>query len=100
MIKIKDCKELDIYDHIELLEIEQEKAVDLFIRKNNIKEKSTCKFEIDNKHFVILHKSSKKSNTFQLSYFDNNGAYSDKEFKSLKDAIHYIYVGNKLIEII
>ena len=66
--------------------------------KNNINEESTCKFELDKKHFAILHKSSKKNNTFQLSYFDNNNeAYSDKEFNNLIDAVHYIYIGHKLI---
>ena len=59
------------------------------------------KFELDKKHFAILHKSSKKNNTFQLSYFDNNNeAYSDKEFNNLIDAVHYIYVGHKLIQVL
>ena len=101
MIKISDCKELDVFEHFELLEIMQNKAVKLFCEKNNINEGSTCKFELDKKHFAILHKSSKKHNTFQLSYFDNNKeAYSDKEFNNLIEAVHYIYIGHKLIQVL
>ena len=101
MLKISDCRELDVFDHMDLLEIMQNKAVKLFCKKNSINEYSTCKFELDKKHFAILHKSSKKNNTFQLSYFDNNNeAYSDKEFNNLIDAVHYIYIGHKLIQVL
>lgn len=101
MIKISNCRELDVFDHMDLLEIMQNKAVKLFCEKNNINVDSTCKFELDKKHFAILHKSSKKYNTFQLSYFDNNNeAYSDKEFNNLIEAVHYIYIGNKLIQVL
>ena len=101
MIKINDCKQLNVYDHIIALEFLENKAVKLFCEKNKINNNSTCKFELDKKHFAILHKSSKKNNTFQLSYFDhNNEAYSDKEFTSLIEAVHYIYVGHKLIQVL
>ena len=101
MLKISECKELDIFEHMDLLEIMQNKAVKLFCKKNNINEDSACKFELDKKHFAILHKSSKKYNTFQLSYFDdNNEAYSDKEFNNLIEAVHHIYVGHKLIQVL
>ena len=101
MLKISNCRELDVFEHIDLLEIMQNKAVKLFCEKNNINVGSTCKFELDKKHFAILHKSSKKDNTFQLSYFDdNNEAYSDKEFNNLIEAVHYIYVGHKLIQVL
>ena len=66
MLKISECRELDVFDHMDLLEIMQNKAVKLFCEKNNLNEESTCKFELDKKHFAILHKSSKKNNTFQL----------------------------------
>ena len=101
MLKISECRELDVFDHMDLLEIMQNKAVKLFCEKKNINERSTFKFELDKKHFAILHKSSKKNNTFQLSYFDkNNEAYSDKEFTSLIDAVHYIYIVHKLIQVL
>ena len=101
MIKINDCKELDPYDHFIALEFLQNKAINLFCKKNKINNNSTCKFLLDNKHFAILHKSSKKNNTFQLSYFDNNNeAYSDKEFNNLIDAVHYIYIGHKLLQVL
>lgn len=101
MLKISDCKELDPFDHFIALEFLQDKAVKLFCKKNNINVDTTCKFELDKKHFVILHKSSKKNSTFQLSYFDNNNeAYSDKEFNNLIDAVHYIYIGHKLIQVL
>ena len=101
MLKISNCRELDIFEHMDLLEIMQNKAAKLFCKKNNINEESTCKFELDKKHFAILHKSSKKNNTFQLSYFDhNNEAYSDKEFTNLIEAVHYIYIGHKLIQVL
>ena len=101
MIKINDCKELDPYDHFIALEFLEYKAVKLFCKKNKINNNSTCKFLLDNKHFAILHKSSKKNNTFQLSYFDNNNvAYSDKEFNTLIEAVKYIYIGHKLLQVL
>ena len=100
MIKINDCKELDLFDHFIALEFLQNKAVNLFCKKNKINNNSTCKFELDKKHFAILHKSSKKNNTFQLSYFDEKGPYSDKEFNNLIDAVHYVYIGHKLIQVL
>ena len=100
MIKINDCKQLNVYDHIIALEFLENKAVKLFCEKNKINNNSTCKFELDKKHFAILHKSSKKNNTFQLSYFDERGAYADEEFNTLIEAVKYIYIGNKLIQVL
>ena len=100
MIKINDCKQLNPFNHFEALEFLENKAVKLFCKKNKISNNSTCKFELDKKHFAILHKSSKKNNTFQLSYFDEKGAYSDREFNNLIDAVHYIYIGHKLIQVL
>ena len=100
MIKINDCKQLNPYDHYIALEFLENKAVKLFCKKNKINNNSTCKFLLDNKHFVILHKSSKKTNTYQVSYFDEKGAYADKEFNSLFEAVKYIYIGNKLIQVL
>ena len=60
MLTISDCRELDVFEHMDLLEIMQNKAVKIFCEKNSINEDSTCKFELDKKHFAILHKSSKK----------------------------------------
>ena len=100
MIKINDCKELDLFNHFIALEFLQNKAVNLFCKKNKINNNSTCKFELDKKHFAILHKSSKKINSYQVSYFDEKGAYADEEFNNLIDAVHYIYIGHKLIQVL
>ena len=100
MIKINNCKQLNPFDHFEALEFLENKAVKLFCKKNKINNNSTCKFELDKKHFVILHKSSKKINTYQLSYFDEIGAYADKEFNSLFKAVKYIYIGHTLIQVL
>ena len=100
MIKINNCKQLNPFDHFIALEFLENKAVKLFCEKNKINNNSTCKFELDKKHFVILHKSSKKVNTYQVSYFDERGAYADKQFNSLFEAVKYIYIGHKLIQVL
>ena len=100
MIKINNCKQLNPFDHYIALEFLENKAVKLFCKKNKINNNSTCKFELDKKHFAILHKSSKKTNHYQVSYFDEKGAYSDEEFNNLIDAVHYIYIGHKLIQVL
>ena len=55
-----------------------------------------------NNDFVIIHRSSKKDNKIQVSYFDDKGAYSDKEFSSLKDAIRntLIFKSYEIVEVI
>ena len=100
MIKINNCKQLNPFDHFIALEFLENKAVKLFCEKNKINNNSTCKFELDKKHFVILHKSSKKVNTYQVSYFDERGAYADKQFYSIFEAVKYIYIGHKLIQVL
>ena len=91
MTKLKDCKELNYFDHYEILTYLENKKL------NKIYEtiKSYSTIQLQSKHYkdniVIIHQSSKKVNMIQVSYFDNKGAYADKERLTLKDALKEVY---------
>jgi hypothetical protein len=91
MTKLKDCKELNPFDHLYILEHIDNIQLDKIY--STIKDYSTIKLQSmkcqDN--IVIIHQSSKKENTIQVSYFDNSGAYADKERLTLKDALKEVY---------
>ena len=99
MIKISECKELNYYDHYELLTYFENKELNKIYDK--IKEYKTIEFQSKSRKndFCIIHKSSKKDNTIQISYFDNKGAYADKEVNSYKDALELIYKSYKVKEV-
>lgn len=91
MTKLKDCKELNYFDHLYILEHIDNIQLDKIY--NVIKSYNTIKLQ--SKHYkeniVIIHHSSKKDNTIQVSYFDKFGAYADKERLTLKDALKEVY---------
>ena len=99
MIKINECKELNPFDHLYILEhIENIQLDTLF---NKLKNYTTIKLQSKayQNNYCIIHTSSKKLNTIQLSYFDNKGAYADKEVTSYKDALREVYKSYEIKEV-
>lgn len=96
MIKISDCKELNYYDHYEILTYLENKELNKIY--NNIKQFNTIKLQNKSRKndYCIIHKSSKKADTIQLSYFDNKGAYADKETTTIKSALELLYKSYKV----
>lgn len=97
MIKISDCKELNYYDHYEILTYLENKELNKIY--NKLKEYKTIQFQNKSRknYFCIIHQSSKKADTIQLSYFDNKGAYADKETTTIKSALELIYKSYNVI---
>lgn len=100
MIKLSNCKELNYFDHYDILEYLDNKQLNSIY--NKLKNYSTVKLQSikykDN--YCIIHKSAKKLNTIQVSYFDKIGAYSDKEVTSYKDALKVIYKSYRVCEVV
>ncbi|EGT4141315.1 hypothetical protein [Clostridium perfringens] len=91
----KNLKSLNWIEHYEILDYLEKKEVDKILNKY----KGIDTFRLEHKHnnnlFVIVHKSTKKANYYQASFFDDKGAYSDIERKSLFDIIKYLYKSYK-----
>lgn len=99
MLKLKDCKvvadahiscdQFELYINI-ITYTDNKKLNKMY---NIVKNYSTIKLQ--SKHYtdkiVIIHQSTKKVNTIQVSYFDKFGAYMDKERDTLKDALKEVY---------
>lgn len=85
MVKLNSSIELNPFDHLYIFEhIENVQANNLLKRINN----KTVEFVTGHNCYFILHKSTKKNNTVQLSRFNkNNEAYSDSEYNSYAEAI-------------
>ena len=69
---------------------------------NKLKDYKTIQFQNKKREndFCIIHKSTKINDMIQISYFDNKGAYADKERDTLKDAIKEVYKSYKIKEVI
>lgn len=87
MIKIVECKQLNWIEHYEALKMLENKQVNKVITSNNITENSTIELLLKDSRTVIIHKSSKKYNMYQVSFFDKIGAISDKEVSNIKNAL-------------
>ena len=100
MIKLSNCKELNYFDHYEILEYLSNKQLNSLY--NKLKNYTTIKLQSIkyNDSYCIIHKSAKKQNTIQLSYFDKFGAYADKELTSYKDALMLIYKSYNVCEVV
>lgn len=100
MLKLRNCRELNPFDHLYILEhidnIQLDKIYDIIKSYNTIKLQS----RVYKNNYCIIHQSSKKGNVIQLSYFDNNGAYADKEVKSYKDALKQIFKSYEVKEVV
>lgn len=96
MLKISECKELNYYDHYEILTYLENKELNKLY--GTIKDYTTIKLQNKSckNDYCIIHKSAKKADTIQLSYFDNKGAYADKEITTIKDALALIYKSYKV----
>ncbi|PWX25743.1 hypothetical protein CYK95_12715 [Clostridium perfringens] len=93
----KNLKSLNWIEHYEILDYLEKKKVNKILNRY----KGIDIFRLEHKHnnslFVIVHKSTKKINHYQASFFDNKGAYSDIERDNLFDIIRYVYKNYKLI---
>lgn len=95
--------ELNYFDHYEILEKLENRLLNKIIETLKINKNSTIKIKLDNKHYIIIHKSSKKADQIQVSYFDKAGAYADKETSSIKEALKLFNVynlKNNIIEVL
>ncbi len=80
----KIINNLDPFEDLEKIEKLEEKIINMLYKKINNK---TAKFQVHNGYY-ILHKSTKKDNTIQVSFFCNdNIAISDAEYNNYKDAL-------------
>lgn len=107
MIKLKDCKtianahnSMDQFElYINILNYTNNKQLNKLYNQceNYSTIKLQCKKYTDN--IVIIHKSTKKDNTIQVSFFDKRGAYADKERLTLKDALKEVYKDYRISEV-
>lgn len=96
---LKDCKELNWIEHYEILYHFRLKKLNQIIKDNHINNNSTIKIELKYNCYAIIHKSTKKDNIYQVSYFDRLGAYSDKELNNIKDCL-LMFINSKILEVI
>ena len=108
MIKLKDCKvvadahiscdQFELY--INIITYTNNKQLNKLY--NKVKDYKTIQFQNKKREndFCIIHKSTKMENVIQVSYFDNRGAYADKERNTLKDALKEVYRSYKVKEAI
>ncbi|MGL5767632.1 MAG: hypothetical protein ACRCX8_18520 [Sarcina sp.] len=74
MIKLSNCKELNWYDHYDILDSIDNIKYDRAVKYLRILNKAAVKIE-GNKclgDFIVIHSSTKEVNSFQVSYFNNN----------------------------
>lgn len=91
MLKVTNCKELNPFDHCNIIEhIENKRINNLLNLINNKTVKLTYKH--NNKQYVIIHKCTKENNInkIQCSYFKNDIAISDIVRDTYRDIIEYI----------
>lgn len=96
---IKALEQIDPFDDIEGIEnIEN----DIINYLNSLLENKTIKLDskMNNKFYCIIHRSTKKDNIIQISYFKNNIAISDQEKSSYKDALIEVYKSYLIKEVI
>lgn len=108
MIKLSNCKtivdvtkDIDQFElYIDIISYTDNKRLNKMY--NKLKEYSTIKLQSIKyqNNYCIIHKSAKKLNIIQLSYFDNKGAYADKEVTSYKDALSLIYKSYSVCEVV
>lgn len=96
MTKLATCKELNYFDHYNILTNIDNRHINNML---NLIDNKTCK--LTNKHnssrYIIIHPCSKQANAIQCSYFDNAGAYSDIVRTNYKEIIKYINPLNYII---
>lgn len=95
--------ELNYFDYCEIFEKLEIRVLNKLIKSLKINENSTVKIKLDSKHYIIIHKSTKNKKNIQLSYFDNNGAYADKEVKNIKEGLKLFNIyklESKIMEVI
>lgn len=92
MIKCTNCRELNWFDHDEILNKVDNILLNRFMRKlKGTTVKLSSKYD-----YCIIHKSTKKD-CYQISYFDNTGAYADKEVENFKEAVKTVFKKYKTI---
>ena len=97
---IKDIKSFNSYLKI----VEKKYNYDEQLKKlvELLKTYSAIKFENDI-DYAIFHKSSKKKNYFQVSFFDNKGAYADLQADSIEGIANKFldyYINYTLVDVI
>lgn len=96
MLKLKQCRELNYYDHYNILENLALKNINALIKKFNIGNNTSFTIESNTGRKVIFHPSSKRSGIIQATFIDNNKPIGDKEFISVKEAMMDIIGVNKI----
>lgn len=86
-MRLSFCRELNYFEHFDILEKIENDKLDLFLKK--VGDFSSIKL-INPKRpnlYVIIHECSKTPNSFQISYFDEEGPVSDKIFPSKEECV-------------
>lgn len=88
---LSDCRKLHRFYYFDIYNYFDSKAIKYYI--NNIEKFSTIKIghkKHDNE-YVIIHPSTKRPGKIQLTYFDENGPYSDIQRDTLYDIVEVIF---------
>ena len=97
---IKDIKSFNAY--LKLIEKKFDYEEQLKNLIELLKRYTAIKFE-NNIDYCIFHKSSKKNNFYQISFFDKKGAYADLEgdtIESLAKKFLDYYINYTLVDVI
>ena len=99
MLKLKECRELNWFEHYEILDHLENKQVNNILAgvKGNTIQLVNNK---NNRLYCIIHKSTKKDNIYQISFFDGFGAYADEEMKDIKEGIKRLYKSYSVVEVL
>lgn len=95
-LKEKQCRELNYYNHYNILENLALKNIDSLIKKFNIGNNTSFTIESNTGRKVIFHPSSKRSGIIQATFIDNNKPIGDREFTSMREAMNDIIGLNKI----
>lgn len=101
MLNIRDCKELNWFDHYETLNKLEQNKINKTVELLNECDSLKAINKKDNEYYYIFHKCSKKEG-YQISFFKGLEAISDIFRNSLVEIAKEIvnYNGYKVVELV
>lgn len=90
-MKLAICKELNYFEHYDILEYIENKQLNFFLNKVGIFSALELHHYNNTDLYVLIHPCPKVKNKFQVSYFDKNGPISDAIYVSLKDCVKSVF---------